>query len=164
MKLLLLSHEFVNSVVLAKRKTRSLLDNLVKFGDFILESLDDLSGFFLFLLGSFNEFPAFLNLSSEDSNGVGILLGEFDSSLNSSSVLENVLVELLASLNESLLTFIRSFQSSVKLLVLLSELFHGLISDKFVKNLLEILLQGFILCWVDTHLYEVIIHLPTGTG
>lgn len=136
----------------------------MKFGDFVLESLDDLSGFFLFLLGSFNEFPAFLNLSSKDSNGVGILLGEFDSSLNSGSVLKNVLVELLTSLDESLLTFIRSLQSSVKLLVFFSELFHGLVSDKFVKNLLEILLQGFILSWVNTHLYEVVIHLPSGTG
>ena len=87
LKLLLLPHELMNGVVLTKRESRSLLHNFVKFGDLILESLDDLSGFFLFLLGSLNKFPAFLDLSSENSDGVGIFLGELDSSLDSSSIL-----------------------------------------------------------------------------
>lgn len=42
----------------------------MELGDLVLEALDDLPGLLLLVLGSLNEFPALLDLSSEDSNGV----------------------------------------------------------------------------------------------
>jgi len=53
-KLFLLSNELVDSVVLAQRKTGALLNNLVELGDLVLQTLNDLSCFLFFLLGSFD--------------------------------------------------------------------------------------------------------------
>ena len=68
----------------------------MKLGDFILELLDDLPGLLFLVLGCLNELPTLLNFSSENSNGVAVLLGQLDSALNLGSVCNNCIVELLA--------------------------------------------------------------------
>ena len=61
--------------------------------------------------------------------------------------------------DESLLTLVRSLESSVQLLVFLSELLHGLVPYELLKNLLEVLLESLVLSGVHTHLDEFVVHL-----
>jgi len=69
----------------------------VELGDLILESLNDLSGFLFFILGSLDKLPALLDFSSEDSDSVGIFLSQLNGSLDSRSVLENSVVQFFTS-------------------------------------------------------------------
>lgn len=98
LEVLLSSHKFVNSVVLTKRKSRSLLDNLVKLGDFVLEPLDDFPSLLLLVLGGLNKLPALLNFPSEDCNGVRIFLCKLNGSLDSCRILQNCVIQFLASI------------------------------------------------------------------
>lgn len=102
----MLSDELVNGVVLTKRETRALLDNLVELSDLILQTLDDLSSLLFFFLGGFNKLPALLNLTSQDSDCVGIFLSQLDGTFDSCSVLQDRVIELLTSLNEPFFTLI----------------------------------------------------------
>jgi hypothetical protein len=66
--------------------------------DFTLQVRDDLSGLLLVVLGLFDELPGLIDLLSEDSDGLRVLLGQLDGCLDSCSVLENGLVQILASI------------------------------------------------------------------
>ena len=92
LEVLLGSHKLVDSVVLTKRETRSLLHNLVEFGDLVLKTLNNLPGLLLLVLGSLNKLPALLNFPSEDSDSVRIFLSELDCSLDSCSILQNCVI------------------------------------------------------------------------
>lgn len=65
--------------------------------NFTLQVRDDLSGLLLVVLGLFDEFPGLINLLSEDSDSLRILLSKLDCCLDSCSILENGLVQILAS-------------------------------------------------------------------
>ena len=93
----MLSDELVNGVVLTKRETRALLDNLVELSDLILQTLDDLSSLLFFFLGGFNKLPALLNFATKNSNSIAILLSQFNGSLNLSGILNNRIIQLLTS-------------------------------------------------------------------
>ena len=123
--------------------------------------MNDFSCSLFFFFGSIYKFPAFFNFSSENSNCIWILLGEFDCSLNFCSILYNSIIQLFASSNKSFFTFIWCFQSSMKFLIFFSELLHWLILNKFFKYILEISFQCFILGWVYSHLNEIIVHLTS---
>lgn len=105
-QLLLLLDESVHCVVLAEGESRSLFDDFVEFSDFFFESRDDSTRLFFFVLGGFDQFPALFDFSSQNCNGVGVLLCQLDSTFNSCSVLENCIIQFLASFNESFFRFI----------------------------------------------------------
>lgn len=159
LEFLLLSHKSLNLVVLTHRETRALLNDLMKLADLVLESLDDFPGFLLLSLGSFDEFPALVDLPSEHADGVRVFLSELDGSLDSGCVLQNSVVKFSASLHQPLFALVGCLQGSVKFLVFLSELLHGLVADQLLQDLLEILFKSLILSCVDSHLGEVVVHL-----
>jgi len=53
-EVLLSFDELMNSVVLTKRETWSLFNDFMEFGNFVFQSLDDLSGFLFFIFSRFN--------------------------------------------------------------------------------------------------------------
>ena len=132
LKLLLLSDELVDGVVLTKRETRALLDNLVELSNLILQTLDDLPSLFFLFLGGLNKFPALFNLTSQNSDSVRIFLSELDGTFDSCSILQDRVIELLTSFNESLFTLIGCLEGSVQFLVFLSELLHRSVSDELL--------------------------------
>jgi len=77
---------------LTERKTTTVFDNLVKLSNLILETLDDLSCFLFFLFGGLDELPALLDFFSENSDCIGIFLGELDGSLDLGSVLNDGII------------------------------------------------------------------------
>lgn len=97
LQLLLGSHESLDLVVLSHGETRALLNDLVQLGNLLFESVDDLSCLLLLGLGSLNELPAFVNFSSEHTDGVRIFLSQLDSSLDSGSIRQDRVVQVLAS-------------------------------------------------------------------
>ena len=109
-----------------------MLDNLVELSNLIFQTLDDLSSLLFFFLGSLNKLPALFNLTSQNSDRVRIFLSELDSTFDSCSILQNSVVELLTSFNESFFALIGCLECSVQLLVFLSELLHRLVSDEFL--------------------------------
>jgi hypothetical protein len=92
LEIFLSTHQLVNGVILSKGETRALLNNLVELGNLVLEALNDLPGLLFLVLGGLNKLPALLDLSSQDSDGVGILLGQLNGSLDSCSILQNCII------------------------------------------------------------------------
>ena len=92
----------------------------MKLSDLIFESLDDLSSLLFFVFSGLDELPALFDFSSKNGDGIGILLGQFNGSLDPGSVLEDGIIQVFASFNQSFLTFVGSLERSVNLFVLLS--------------------------------------------
>jgi len=62
--------ELADLIVVTKGKTTTIFDNLVKLGNLILQTLDNFSGLFFLFFGSFDKLPAFLDFSSQNSDGI----------------------------------------------------------------------------------------------
>jgi hypothetical protein len=69
----------------------------VKLANLVSEALDDLLCLLFLGLGGLDKLPALIDFSSENSNSVGILLSQFNRSLNPGCVLKNRVVEILTS-------------------------------------------------------------------
>jgi len=77
---------------LTKGKTTAVFDNLVKLSNLILKTLDDLPSLLFLLFGSLDKLPALLNFFPKNGDGVGIFLGELDSSLDLGGVLNDGII------------------------------------------------------------------------
>lgn len=69
----------------------------MELGDLVLKTLNDSSGLLLFVLGGLNELPCLLNLLSESSDGLRVLLSELDSTFDSCGILEDSVIKFLTS-------------------------------------------------------------------
>ena len=106
LKSLLLLEHLLDVIILIEGESASLLNNLVQMGDFSFEVLDDFAGFFFFFLGLLNKLPGFVDFALEDSDSIGVFLSKSEGSLDSSRVVGNRIVELLTSLDETLLRLV----------------------------------------------------------
>ena len=157
-ELLRLLDEVVKLVILAKRQTTAVFDDLLQLGDLVSEVGNELSARLLSGLGSLDKLPALLDLLSEHCNGGGVVLSQLDGSLDSHCVLEDGIVEVLASSNEPLFRLVTSPHGSVDLLVFLSELLHAWVTYQFVDDLFEVFLKCLKLGLIKTHLLVLGIH------
>lgn len=105
-------------------KARALFDDFVEMSDFTLQVLNDLSGFFFFLLSLFNKAPRFVNFFFQHTDCVAILLGKLDGSFYSGCVGSERVSELFASLDEALLAFVGSFEGAMEFFVLRLKTLH----------------------------------------
>lgn len=64
--------------------------------DLVLEVGDDLAGLFLVVLGLLYQLPGLVDLLPQDRNGLRVLLGQLDGCLDSSGVLHDGLIQVLA--------------------------------------------------------------------
>ena len=106
LKSLFLLEHLLDVIILIEGESASLLNNLVQMGDFSFEVLDDFAGFFFFFLGLLNKLPGFVDFALEDSDSIGVFLSKSEGSLDSSRVVGNRIVELLTSLDETLLRLV----------------------------------------------------------
>lgn len=155
LELHLLVEDLLHSVILTERKAGSTLHDLVEMGDFLLQIGDDLTRVLFLLLGLLDQLPGLVHLTLQNGDGGGVLLRELDGSLHSHGVVGDGLVHVLATLEQAFLVFIGSAEGSVESLVLSLELVHRFLTDHFVEDLLEVLLELVISSGVHTHLDEV---------
>ncbi len=80
-----------------------MLNDLIQMGNLISQVLDDLPSFFFLFFGLLHQFPSFLYFFPENIDSLRVFLGKLNGCLDFSSILENGVIQILASKKEGLI-------------------------------------------------------------